>query len=94
MAAVATRLCREAGFEPRVVGRFSTAVTTLRHVEAGLSIALLPRLAVDGRFRVGVRQLAVPVTRAITAVVRRGSPRRTAVTAVVEGLRQVGVEAP
>ncbi|HEX4226891.1 MAG TPA: LysR family transcriptional regulator [Pseudonocardiaceae bacterium] len=92
MAAVATRLCREAGFEPRVVGRFSTAMTTLQHVEAGLSIALLPSLAVGGRYRVEVRQLAVPVTRTITAVVRRGSPPRAAVTTVLEALRRVGAE--
>jgi DNA-binding transcriptional LysR family regulator len=90
MATVATRLCRQAGFEPRVVCRFSSCMLTLQHVEAGLSIALLPSLAVDGRYRVGVRPLVTPVTRTITAVVRRGSPPRAAVATVLEALRQVG----
>ncbi|HEY4023107.1 MAG TPA: LysR family transcriptional regulator [Pseudonocardiaceae bacterium] len=90
MATVATGLCRQAGFEPRVVCRFSSYMMTLQHVEAGLSIALLPSLAVDGRYRVATRQLAAPVTRTITAAVRRGSPPRAAVTTVLEALRQVG----
>jgi DNA-binding transcriptional LysR family regulator len=88
MANLATRLCRQAGFEPRVVCRFSSCMMTLRHVEAGLSVALLPSLAVDGRCRVSARQLAAPVTRTITAAVRRGSPQRAAVTTVLEALRQ------
>ena len=92
MANLATRLCRQAGFEPRVVCRFSSLLMTLEHVEAGLSIALLPSLAVDRRYRVGTRLLAVPVTRTITAAVRRGSPRRAAVTTVLDALRQEGAE--
>ncbi|MBB5841018.1 LysR family transcriptional regulator [Kribbella italica] len=88
MANLTTRLCRQAGFEPRVVGRFSNYSTLLRHVEAGLSIAMLPSLAVDPRYRVATRPLVVPVTRAITAVVRRGAPPRPAVLAVLEGLRR------
>lgn len=86
MANLATRLCRQAGFEPRVVCRFGNYMTTLQHVEAGLSIALLPSLAVDNRFRVSVRQLAAPVQRSITAVVRRGSPPRAAVNTVLDAL--------
>ncbi|WP_328611481.1 LysR family transcriptional regulator [Amycolatopsis sp. NBC_00345] len=87
MANLATRLCRESGFEPRVVGRFSSYMLTLQHVEAGLSIALLPGLAVDPRYRVTTRELAVPVTRTITAAVRRGSPPRAAVNVVLDALR-------
>ena len=90
LATLATRLCRQAGFEPRVVCRFSSVMLLLQHVEAGLSIALLPSLAVDARYRVAVRPLAAPVTRSITAAVRRGSPPRAAVTTVLEALRQVG----
>jgi DNA-binding transcriptional LysR family regulator len=88
MANLATRLCRQAGFEPRVVCRFSNYMTTLQHVEAGLSIALLPSLAVDPRYRVSTRQLATPVTRSITAAIRRGSPQRAAVNTVLDALRQ------
>ncbi|SEP16408.1 LysR family transcriptional regulator [Amycolatopsis saalfeldensis] len=87
MANLATRLCRESGFEPRVVCRFSNYLLTLQHVEAGLSIALLPGLAVDPRFRVTTRELTVPVTRTITAAVRRGSPPRAAVNVVLDALR-------
>ncbi|MEV0398834.1 LysR family transcriptional regulator [Actinoallomurus sp. NPDC050550] len=87
MANLATRLCREAGFEPRVVCRFSNYMLTTQHVEAGLSIALLPGLAVDPRYRVATRDLAAPVTRTITAAIRRGSPPRAAVNVVLDALR-------
>jgi SsrA-binding protein len=80
MANLTTRLCRQAGFEPMVVGRFSNYSTLLRHVEAGLSVAMLPSLAVDPRYRVATRPLVVPVPRAITAVVRRGAPPRPAIS--------------
>ncbi|WP_033295429.1 LysR family transcriptional regulator [Amycolatopsis jejuensis] len=88
MAHLTLRLCRESGFEPRVVCRFSNYLMTLQHVEAGLSIALLPGLAVDQRYRVATRPLATPVTRTIVAVTRRASPRRAAVNAVLDALRQ------
>jgi DNA-binding transcriptional LysR family regulator len=88
MAELTLRLCRESGFEPRVVSRFSNYLMTLRHVEAGLAIALLPGLAVDPRYRVVTRELAVPVTRTIAAVVRRGSPLRAAVNLVLTALRE------
>ncbi|MEU6676174.1 LysR family transcriptional regulator [Streptomyces sp. NPDC046925] len=87
MANLALRLCRQSGFEPRVVCRFSNYMMTLQHVEAGLSIALLPGLAVDHRYHVATRELVTPVTRTITAVIRRGSPPRAAVRAVLEALR-------
>jgi DNA-binding transcriptional LysR family regulator len=87
MANVATRLCRESGFEPRVVCRFSNYMLTLQHVEAGLSIALLPGLAVDRRYRVATCELTTPVTRTITAAIRRGSPPRAAVNLVLDALR-------
>lgn len=87
MANLALRLCRRSGFEPRVVCRFSNYMMTLQHVEAGLSIALLPGLAVDHRYRVLTRELATPQTRTITAAIRRGSPQRAAVRAVLDVLR-------
>ncbi|WP_405160892.1 LysR family transcriptional regulator [Nocardia sp. NBC_01499] len=90
MAKLATRLCRESGFEPRIICRFSNYMMTLQHVEAGLSIALLPALAVDPRYRVATRELASPVTRTITAVIRRGTPPRAAVNVVLDALRGHG----
>ncbi|KDN16641.1 LysR family transcriptional regulator [Amycolatopsis rifamycinica] len=88
MANLTLRLCRESGFEPRVVCRFSNYLMTLQHVEAGLSIALLPGLAVDRRYRVATRELSTPVTRTIAAVVRRGTPLRAGVHVVLDALRQ------
>ncbi|WP_370942005.1 LysR family transcriptional regulator [Amycolatopsis sp. cg5] len=88
MANLAIRLCRESGFEPRVVCRFSNYLMTLQHVEAGLSIALLPGLAVDPRYRVVTRELVAPVTRTITAAVRRGGPPRAAVNLVLDAVRR------
>jgi len=88
MANLTLRLCREAGFEPRVVSRFNNYLLTLQHVEAGLAVALLPEWAVDPRYRVVTRELAVPVTRTIAAVVRRGSPLRAAVNLVLTALRE------
>ncbi|MCZ7433831.1 LysR substrate-binding domain-containing protein [Streptomyces sp. WMMC1477] len=87
MANLAVRLCRHSGFEPRVVCRFSNYLMSLQHVEAGLSIALLPGLAVDRRYHVVTRELTTPVTRTITAALRRGPPRRAAVRALLETLR-------
>ncbi|MEU8960004.1 LysR substrate-binding domain-containing protein [Streptomyces sp. NPDC048518] len=87
MAGLALRLCRQAHFEPRVVGRFSNYMMALQHVEAGLSLALLPALAVDARYRVATRELAAPVTRTITAATRRGTPPRAAVRTVLDALR-------
>lgn len=87
MANLATRLCRQSGFEPRVVCRFSNYMMTLQHVEAGLSIALLPGLAVDSRYRVATQVLAAPVTRTIAAAIRRGSASGAAVSLVVDALR-------
>ncbi|WP_432193263.1 LysR substrate-binding domain-containing protein [Streptomyces sp. bgisy027] len=88
MANLALRLCRQARFEPRVVARFSNYMLTLELVEAGHAVALLPGLAVDvGRYRVVTRELATPVTRTITAAIRRGVPPRAAVRVVLDALR-------
>ncbi len=83
---LATRLCRQAGFEPRVVCRFNNYMITLQHVEAGHSIALLPGLAVDRRYRVLTRSLRFPVERNITAAIRKNS--RPAVNVVLDVLRR------
>ncbi|QIS22790.1 LysR family transcriptional regulator [Nocardia terpenica] len=88
MANLATRLCHEAGFEPRVICRFSNYMMTLQHVEAGLSVALLPSLAIDPRYRVATRELTDPVPRTITAVVRHGARSRAALGIVLDALRR------
>jgi DNA-binding transcriptional LysR family regulator len=91
MANLATRLCRQAGFEPQVVCRFSNYLMTLQHVEAGLSITLLPALAVDPRYKVATRELTPAVTRIITAVIRRGPRPRAAVNQVLDKLRKLPI---
>lgn len=88
MANLATRLCRESGFEPRVICRFSNYLMALQHVEAGLSIALLPGMAVDPRYHVVTRELSDPVTRTISAAVRHGTRPRAAINVVLEALRR------
>ncbi|MET0424543.1 MAG: LysR family transcriptional regulator [Actinoplanes sp.] len=87
MSELATRRCREAGFEPAVICRFNNYMIALQHVEKGRSITLLPRLAVDPRYRVTTRPLTPPVTRRITAAVRRPSTPRPEITAVLTALR-------
>jgi len=87
MSDLATRLCREAGFEPAVICRFNNYMIALQHVEAGLSVALLPSLAVSPRFDVVVRGLRAPVARRITAAVRRPLAAGPAVNAVLSELR-------
>jgi len=90
MSDLATRLCREAGFEPRVVCRFSNYVITLQHVAAGLSVALLPSLAVDAGFGVVYRPLRPAVPRRIVAAVRRQSTAQPAVRVLLDELRSPG----
>jgi DNA-binding transcriptional LysR family regulator len=87
MSELATRLCREAGFEPAVICRFNNYMIALQHVEKSRSIALLPSLAIDPRYRVATRPLDPPVTRRITAAVRRPVSPRPEVTAVLTALR-------
>ncbi|WP_349294255.1 LysR family transcriptional regulator [Streptomyces sp. LRE541] len=95
MANLARRLCRQARFEPRVVCRFSNYMMALQHVEAGLSVTLLPALAVaHSRYDVTTRELATPVTRTITAAVRRGTPTRAAVRVVLDALRHDPTPSP
>lgn len=87
MSELSTRLCREAGFEPVVICRFNNYMLALRHVENGRSITMLPKLAVDPRYRVVTRPLTPPLTRRITAGVRRAAASRPEVTAVLNALR-------
>lgn len=86
MAELTRRLCREAGFEPRVACRFGNYLLMVAHVAAGHSVALLPALAVPLDAGVVTRELAAPVRRNIAVVTRRGSAPRSAVEAVVGAL--------
>ncbi|WP_232668650.1 LysR substrate-binding domain-containing protein [Pseudonocardia sp. TRM90224] len=86
MAELSRRLCSEAGFEPRVACRFGNYLLQLQHVEAGRSVTLLPALAVAPGPAVVTRELAAPVHRNVAIVVRRLTPPRAAVNAVVAAL--------
>ena len=94
MANVAARLCRSAGFEPHVVCRVNNYLLALQHVESGASLALLPALAVDPRYRVVARQLTPPTQRRIVAAVRSSSAPNAAVRAFLEALRTATAPTP
>ncbi len=79
--------CRQAGFEPIVAGRFGSYDLLLAHVEAGLSVSLLPELAVD-RGRVAIRPLREPLTRQVYAAVRSRAALTAASRVVLDELRR------
>jgi DNA-binding transcriptional LysR family regulator len=87
MADLTLRLCREAGFEPRVACRFNNTLMLQKYVASGRSVALLPSLAVTSEHAVVTRELSPPVRRTISIAVRRGAGRRAEVAAVVSVLR-------
>ncbi len=91
MSDLVTRLCREAGFEPRVVCRLNNYLITLRHVADGRSVAVLPSLAVDPHFAVVTRPLRPAVSRRIVAAVRRRSTAQAAVRVLLDDLRSRGM---
>lgn len=83
------RRCRAEGFEPVVVGRFSSYSVLLAHVAAGLSVAVLPELATTAHPGL-IRRPALGLTdRKIVAAVRGVNVGRPAVAALVQALRQV-----
>ncbi|TCP55026.1 DNA-binding transcriptional LysR family regulator [Tamaricihabitans halophyticus] len=86
LAELTARLCREAGFAPRVACRFSNYLLAVQHVEAGRSVTLLPAMAVAPNYAVVTRELTTPVHRNVAIVVRRGTAPRAAVDAVVGAL--------
>lgn len=86
--------CRGAGFEPIVSGLLPSYELLLAHVEAGLSVALLPELAVDRRYRIATRPLRPEVTRPVYAAVRSRSALTAASRLVLDELRaQVAISA-
>lgn len=89
MSSIATRLCRSAGFEPKVICQFNNHLITLQHVESASSITLLPELAIDRRFELVTRELNPPVVRRISAAIRPSSSARGQVLAVLDALSAV-----
>ena len=80
----AMRVCREAGFEPRVVHESSDMLFHLRMVEAGLAAAFLPDLVVrEARSRIATSPL-LPVEddRRILLLTRAGAAEHPAFRAV------------
>ncbi|WP_426510877.1 LysR family transcriptional regulator [Dactylosporangium sp. McL0621] len=82
-----TRACRRAGFEPDVTALFASYGPLLAHVEAGLSVTLLPGLAVDPRYDVTAHPLLEPLERRITAAVRASAANRPAIATTLAALR-------
>ncbi|MGJ9411261.1 LysR family transcriptional regulator [Aeromicrobium sp. CF4.19] len=87
MSDLTTRLCRHAGFEPRVVGRLNNYLLTLRHVETTGTVALLPALTLDPGHDVVAREIVPRTVRRITAAVRTSSTPRASVGLVLDALR-------
>ncbi|GAA2353034.1 LysR family transcriptional regulator [Dactylosporangium salmoneum] len=83
-----TRACRRAGFEPDIGALFASYGPLLAHVEAGLSVTLLPELAVDPRYEVAAHPLREPLQRRITAAVRSTAASRPPVTALLAALTE------
>jgi len=79
--------CHQAGFEPNVVGRFSSYQALLASVAAGLAVGVLPQLAVSPQEGVVARPINGMADRQIVAAVRSGNARRHTVELVLDALR-------
>lgn len=89
------RACARAGFVPHVVARATDFAVLLSLVAAGAGLTLVPELAAR-RLPEGIRLLppAVPVTRQIFTVSRRGGDRKPAVRVVLDALTQAAADHP
>jgi DNA-binding transcriptional LysR family regulator len=83
------RHCRLAGFEPIVSGRFSSSSVLLDHVRAGLSVAVLPEMAVTLHADLVLRPTSGLADRRIVAATRRANMGRPVVIEALKILRQV-----
>ncbi|WP_369389215.1 LysR family transcriptional regulator [Streptomyces sp. CG1] len=85
---ITRRACESAGFSPHQGHSASGWTAILAMVEAGMGVALIPRMAAAHRGGVLMRDLGPngPV-RHVTAAVRRGGETGRAVTHVLEALR-------
>lgn len=82
--------CLRAGFTPRLVHRALDWSAYLAMVEAGLGVALVPRLAIppDARVRpLPLTDIPAPVRR-LSTYVRRGSERDTSIRRLRDALRR------
>lgn len=69
-----------------MAGYFSTYGALLAYVEQGLAVALLPALAVDGRYDVQQRDLAAPSTRQMELLARPSASSRMAIQKIIDAL--------
>ncbi|MER8042955.1 LysR family transcriptional regulator [Streptomyces sp. NPDC094032] len=91
---ITTAACEAAGFVPEQAHSASGWTTILALVEAGMGVALIPRMAAPER-RTGVvmRVLSADQPRRhVVAAVRRGAEEGPAVARVLTALRQVAAE--
>ena len=95
-AAALEQTCRAAGFSPRIVHRADDARLFQALVAEGLGIGLLPALACARADGIRFAELAEPSRprRHVSALVRRGAPRRPALAAVLEALLLRAAAAP
>jgi DNA-binding transcriptional LysR family regulator len=88
-ASVLERMCRAAGFTPRIAHRADDAGLHHRLVEAGVGVGLLPALACTGFDTVRYARVEPPPPRRhVTALVRRGAAARPALAATLDELRE------
>jgi DNA-binding transcriptional LysR family regulator len=90
------RECRRAGFEPRVNVRVHDGAAALAFVEAGITIAILPRLAVFETASEAIRwrTLHPVVHRVLLAATRDSRAEIPAVRALIDELRAASGYAP
>jgi DNA-binding transcriptional LysR family regulator len=83
---VAMRVCRAAGFTPRVRHHADDFTTVLALVAAGQGVALVPQLAVAGP-PPGLRLLPLAIQRRTRIAYRQGSATHPAVAASISAIR-------
>ncbi len=84
---VALRVCRAAGYAPRIRHHADSFSTVLALVAAGQGVALVPQLAA-GDPPAEVRLIALATRRRTTVAYRRGAAAHPAVAAFVAALRE------
>jgi DNA-binding transcriptional LysR family regulator len=91
--AIVLRSCALAGYAPEVDFHSNDFAVVLGLVEAGLGVALVPQLALHGMSTsASLRPVAeMPLSRRISAAVRRGTAEHPAVRATVAALRATTV---